>query len=771
MKHFILLFLTSASLLGQTVINNLAVKTNFFLQNPAGVGQVLTLENAGTGKVGFKATEVTNVASLKALSTNAVLNGSIVATLGYYSEGDGGNGAYRYDSGSAAAADDGLVIAPTHGVGRYLLIHDRSASLRQFGARGDGSSNDTTPLQNAVSALNAGSIEKLRVPAGRFVLRDDFILTGSNIVIEGDGPDSVFGSAQTDGVNNVLFDIQGTNIVFDKITTTRLSNTNLAQGVANTLYDIKATARNFTYQNGIVDGGMTNQVTGRTGYYFREFRASGWTSTNYYPSGIFIQDNFFTDTGSRAIDLRGVENVKITGNFGTFCGINIPPYAPSTNKPLGTFIEVQSYDTGGQVNWSTNVVIANNLGAFWGDGFINTGGTSDMAIIDNAGISAYAMGLDRDTYLPSTALGENGISLFGGRRTTITGNTVAYVGQQAFQIRTEEASLTYFKDLQDIVVANNVAVSGVDQRGDLLESNYAIYGINTNTSARNITFTGNVHRSYADTGGALALQMAAGGSLIGVNITGNSFYGSNNTNTSYRAISYSGSGSGTASGISIVANLIGNYHTGLYSAGTWPSDTVSAHNRFYDVNTQNNLARTFAFDSGDGFISIKGSASGNSAASGHIRLPNAAAVRFRNAADSGDVVAMTVNSSNEIEIGTYLQVVPANNRIQIASSGKLIIGSATQTPAAGGQITPSGTAVRTSGSGGAVTLGATAITNGDSTGQMLLLIGTSDANTVTINDASNTNLGAASRTLGLNDTLLLVYVSGQGWNEIAFSNN
>jgi hypothetical protein len=55
------------------------------------------------------------------------------------------------------------------------------------------------------------------------------------------------------------------------------------------------------------------------------------------------------------------------------------------------------------------------------------------------------------------------------------------------------------------------------------------------------------------------------------------------------------------------------------------------------------------------------------------------------------------------------------------------------------------------------------------TGTLLILRGTSDVNTVTINDGANTALGA-NRVLGLNDSLTLFF-NGDQWVEIAFANN
>lgn len=70
----------------------------------------------------------------------------------------------------------------------------------------------------------------------------------------------------------------------------------------------------------------------------------------------------------------------------------------------------------------------------------------------------------------------------------------------------------------------------------------------------------------------------------------------------------------------------------------------------------------------------------------------------------------------------------------------------------------------------AVTLGATtSITDGYFNGQLLIIEGTSDSNTVTINDNTNTKM-SANITLGVNDTITFVW-NGTDWSEICRSNN
>jgi hypothetical protein len=70
-----------------------------------------------------------------------------------------------------------------------------------------------------------------------------------------------------------------------------------------------------------------------------------------------------------------------------------------------------------------------------------------------------------------------------------------------------------------------------------------------------------------------------------------------------------------------------------------------------------------------------------------------------------------------------------------------------------------------------VTLHSTApISTSVPVGTILILKGTSDVNTVTINESAHVCLGAVSRTLGQKDALTLLF-DGMDWIELPFTNN
>lgn len=720
-------------------------------------GYVLRMNDETTGDSEFSPIYVENIAGLKGIPANAaVATGWLIHTRGYYTDGDGGEGLYRYDSASAATANDGTVIDPTNLPGRFLLVGSAGVvNVKQFGAKGDGATDDTTALTNALAYVVTLGGGTLLIPKGTFKITNGITVANNNLTIRGTGAGSVIRSDKTDGTNNFLFTFSGTGVRLVDLRLARGSNANALEGVADKLIILNNTVINWEMSGCEIYGNMTGQIV-RGGYYYTEIRSSGLNGNN--PDGILIQGCYFTDCGNRALDLRGVRDATITNNRFWRCGVNVPGGNP------GTCVEIQSYDLSGTSNWSYNVVIADNLFQRWGDGAINCGGTADLTITGNVCEGASVFGEE------PLGIEENAIGIIGGllglpSRIVIDGNVCTLIRSAGIQVRTSSSG-GYLKDLINVVVSNNSLYGGTTPViGAVCETGIQVYGIDTGTVARGITVTGNALVHTNNAGSGIALSTTATGLLSGVVISSNVLYGASNAGTG-RAIS-SSSTPATQSNVNIVGNQMDNYSVGIYSATTLPSSTAITGNTFGNCTTQISDTATPTLIVAQSHISV----GATHATAGNLRLPNATSLRFRNAANSGNVTAVEVTSSDEVQIGTYLRVAPTTAQIQLSSTGKLIVGSASQTPAAGGTITPSGTAVRVSGSGAAVTLGATAISNGDTTGQYLILIGTSDTNTVTVNDASNTNLAAGSRTLGLNDILVLLYVPGQGWNEVSFSNN
>lgn len=141
------------------------------------------IESAIFGATGSKAIVVDNVAALKALTVASVDDGQFFLTRGYYTDNDGGQGTYIYDAASSTADNGGTVIAPTSGVGRYLLQISFEANVKQFGAKGDGVADDTVAIQ---SAINSCEGKKITFPNGNYLVTDSLSITVNSYSLVGE---------------------------------------------------------------------------------------------------------------------------------------------------------------------------------------------------------------------------------------------------------------------------------------------------------------------------------------------------------------------------------------------------------------------------------------------------------------------------------------------------------------------------------------------------------------------------------------------------------
>ena len=133
------------------------------------------------------ALSVNTIAELKALDTTRIGINNPVNVLGYNAAGDDGGGTFIWNSTSTTADNGGTVIQATGVVtGRWIRIIDGLLSIKAFGARGDGSTDDRAAFAAAMAA-----VDEIYVPAGDFVLagisgepgieisRDGFTLIGA----------------------------------------------------------------------------------------------------------------------------------------------------------------------------------------------------------------------------------------------------------------------------------------------------------------------------------------------------------------------------------------------------------------------------------------------------------------------------------------------------------------------------------------------------------------------------------------------------------------
>ena len=110
--------------------------------------------------------QVDTIADLKALDGSHKL----VYATGYHTKGDGAFGSHFFEwDATSIEADNGGTIIKLDNVdtGRYKLKYEGSVNVKWFGAVGDGVTDDTVAIQNAINYLTSGGV--LKFPVGEYI--------------------------------------------------------------------------------------------------------------------------------------------------------------------------------------------------------------------------------------------------------------------------------------------------------------------------------------------------------------------------------------------------------------------------------------------------------------------------------------------------------------------------------------------------------------------------------------------------------------------------
>ena len=142
---------------------------------------MLPVDDDGGLKLSHLTMIVNTIADLKALSAGQF---SSVQVLGYYAAGDGGGGVFRWNGSSTAADNGGTVIIPNSapGDGRWDRIY-QTLDVNMFGAKGDGTGDDT----GAINAALAASKKIYLRPGGVYVISSGLTIPLDGAVIVGYG--------------------------------------------------------------------------------------------------------------------------------------------------------------------------------------------------------------------------------------------------------------------------------------------------------------------------------------------------------------------------------------------------------------------------------------------------------------------------------------------------------------------------------------------------------------------------------------------------------
>ena len=115
-----------------------------------------------------------SITELKALPAGGL---SYVEVGGYYTVGDGGGGLFYWNSSSTAADNGGTIVIPdsSPATGRWFRIYTDYVDVKEFGAKGDNSTDDIAKIQAALDA-----VKTVRLSIGNFVITTSITLNTGN---------------------------------------------------------------------------------------------------------------------------------------------------------------------------------------------------------------------------------------------------------------------------------------------------------------------------------------------------------------------------------------------------------------------------------------------------------------------------------------------------------------------------------------------------------------------------------------------------------------
>lgn len=234
------------------------------------------------------------------ISSGFLKDGDIAKTAGYYEVGDGGAGDY-FISSTPAIADGGSVIDLSNGLQANLIIKNDVVNVKQFGAKGDGVTDDSAAIQAAL-AYNGNNKSIVKFVKGETYRVDNNFYIYSNTTVD---------------LNEcIVKDVDGGpfNTSYNRV---QFMNNLDSMTVAG-----YGALKNFVVKNGTFDGN-----TG--GVAFPLFHAQDCRFENINFNNCFVSTHVFDLAGCNNITIK---NCKFIGNLLSVAGNNFreviqPDYA------------------------------------------------------------------------------------------------------------------------------------------------------------------------------------------------------------------------------------------------------------------------------------------------------------------------------------------------------------------------------------------------------------------------------------------------------------
>lgn len=268
-----------------------------------------------------QSTEGITVASVDELIKYNPSEGMTIATSGYYSDSPNGSGIYTIEQKNGRTSNGGTIIKLDNGLVACLQLSDDTVSVEQFGAKGDGVTDNTTILNQA---FNSGVSNILLKENASYKATDKLLLTTSNMTIKGNNSilftDNDYKPFEKYDHNaNFILIKTANNITLDGITV--ISNETKQIGHATQLavqYGTNITVKNSTF---IIPETVLTDTGYKKGYNYCNISVfAGWKN-------VVIEDCTITNlSGTEIGGLVGFNGFWTTENRDAYFRRNICTY-------------------------------------------------------------------------------------------------------------------------------------------------------------------------------------------------------------------------------------------------------------------------------------------------------------------------------------------------------------------------------------------------------------------------------------------------------------
>lgn len=141
--------------------------------DPADTGDTEKPATSGAGI--YVVSSMADLLALKPAETKA-----IVMMKGYYTSGDGGGGTFYYDATARDQDNGATVIRSESAKGRFVRdCEENYVNVKWFGAKGDGSTDDTAAIQAAIDSLPGGG-GTVALPGGTYNISSTLYIGNGN---------------------------------------------------------------------------------------------------------------------------------------------------------------------------------------------------------------------------------------------------------------------------------------------------------------------------------------------------------------------------------------------------------------------------------------------------------------------------------------------------------------------------------------------------------------------------------------------------------------